>query len=72
MKYKEDEEENETPRAINVSKPARNEEEEQIPEDHDMKEPQRPEELPSEMMSRKRRHASACEIIEDAERYGVP
>ena len=46
--------------------------EERIPEDHDLTEPQRPEELPSEMISRKRRHAWAREVIEEAERLGVP
>ena len=42
-KYKEDEEEHETPRVVEGPKPVRNEEEEQIPEDRDIKEPQRPE-----------------------------
>ena len=41
-KYKEDEEEHETPRVAKGSKPIRNEEEEQIPEDHNITEPQRP------------------------------
>ena len=41
-------------------------------EDHDMTKPQRPEELTSKMISRKRRPAWAHEIIEDAEIYGVP
>ena len=45
---------------------------EQIPKDHDMIEPQRHEELPSEMISCKRRPAWAHEIIEEAKRYGVP
>ena len=38
-KDKEDEEEHETPKAVEGPKPVRNEEEEQIPEDHDMAEP---------------------------------
>ena len=71
-KNQEDEEEHEAPRVAEISKPIRNDEEEHIPEDHDMTEPQRPEELPSEMISRKRRPAWAREIIEDAERYGAP
>ena len=37
-----------------------------------MIEPQRPEDFPSEMISRKRRPTWASEIIEEAERYGVP
>ena len=37
-----------------------------------MIEPQRPKVLPSEMISRKRRPTWASEIIEEAERYGVP
>ena len=71
-KEKEVEEEHETPRAVEVSKPVRNEVEEQIPKNHDITKPQRPEELPSEMISRKRRHAWAREVIEEAERLGVP
>ena len=43
-----------------------------MPEDHDMTEPQLPEELPSEMISRKRKPAWAHEVIEEAKRHGVP
>ena len=39
MKYKEDEEEHETPRVVEGPKPIRNEEQDQIPEDHDMTKP---------------------------------
>ena len=53
-------------------KPVRNEEEDQMPEDHDMKEPQILKELPSEMISQKRKHAWAREVIEEAKRHGVP
>ena len=41
-------------------------------EDHDMTKPQRPEELPREMISRKRRPPWAREVIEEAKRHGVP
>ena len=53
-KDKEDEEEHETPRDAECPKLVRNEEKDQMPEDHDMTKPQRPEEFPSEMISRKR------------------
>ena len=36
-----------------------------------MTEPQLPEELPSEMISWKRKPAWACEVIEEAKRHGV-
>ena len=42
MKEKQVEEEHETPRAAEVSKPVRNEEEEQMLEYHDMTKPHRP------------------------------
>ena len=71
-KYKEDEEEHETPRAAEGPKPIRNKEENQMSEDHDMTEPQKPEEFPSEMISHKRRHAWEHGIIEEEEIYGVP
>ena len=69
-KDREDEEEHETPKATESPKPVRNEEESQIPEDHDMSEPQLPEELPSEMISRKK-PAWAREVIEEAKRHGA-
>ena len=65
-KDKEDEEEHETPRDVEVSKLVRNEVEEQILKDHDMKEPHKPEEIPSEMISCKRRLNWACEVIEES------
>ena len=71
-KDKEVEEEHETPKAGEVSKPVRNEVEEQIHEDHGMTEPQRLEELSSEMISHKRRHAWPQEVIKEAKRFGVP
>ena len=71
-KYKEDEEEHETPRVAEGHKPVRNEEEEQMHEDHDITVPQRPKESPSEMISRKRRPAWARQVIEEAKRHGVP
>ena len=37
-----------------------------------MTEPQLPEELPSEMISRKRKPTWAREVIEEAKRHGVP
>ena len=54
-KYKEDEKERETPTTAESPKLVRNEEESHIPKDHDMIEPQLPEELPSEMIYRKRK-----------------
>ena len=71
-KDKEDGEEHETPKAAERPKPVRNEEEVQMPEDHDMTKPQLPEELPSEMISRKRKPIWDCEVIEEAKRHGVP
>ena len=38
------------------------------PEDHDMAEPQRP----TKMSTKKSRPAWACDIIQDAEKYGAP
>ena len=71
-KYKEAEEENETPKYAESPKPIRNEEKDQMPEDHDMTEPQLPEELPSEMISRKRKPAWDREVIEEAKIHGAP
>ena len=71
-KYKEDEEEHETHKVVESPKQVRNEEETQMPEDHDMTKPQLLEELPSEIISRKRKPAWACEVIEEAKRHGVP
>ena len=56
-KYKEYEEEDETPKTIENPKEFRVEEEDPIPEDHDVTEPQLPEYLPSELISRKRKPA---------------
>ena len=57
-------EEHENPRPAEASKPVRNEED-QIPKDHDMTQPHRPEELFSEMISHKIRHAWECKVIEE-------
>ena len=43
-----------------------------MPEDNDMTEPQLPEELPSEMTSRKRKPTWAREVIEEAKIHGAP
>ena len=69
---KEDEQKHETPRVAESPKPVRNKEEDQIPKDHDMTEPQKPKEFPSEMISHKRRHVWAREVIEEAKIHGVP
>ena len=45
--------------------------EEPIAEDHDMAETQGPMEKPHNMISTKRRHAWACNIIREAKRYGA-
>ena len=71
-KDKEDEEEHETPKTIESPKEVRVEEEDPIPEDHDVTEPQLPEDLPSELISRKRKPAWAREAIEEAKRLGAP
>ena len=49
-KDKEDEEEHETPKTIEITKEARIEEEDPIPEDHDVTKPQLLEYLPSELI----------------------
>ena len=71
-KDKEDEEEHETPKTIKSPKEVRIEEEDPIPEDHDVTKPQLPEDLPSELISRKRKPAWAREAIEDTKRLGAP
>ena len=43
-----------------------------MPQDHDMEEPQLLEELPSEIISRKRKHVSDCEVIEEEKRHDSP
>ena len=43
-----------------------------MPEDHDLAEPQRPEQFPSEMISRKRKHVWDCEVIEEEKIHGTP
>ena len=43
-----------------------------MPKDHDRTKPQLPEELHSEMISRKRKPAWAREAIEEAKRLGAP
>ena len=42
-----------------------------MPEDHNMTKPLLPEELPSEMISRKRKHALAHEAIVEEKRHGA-
>ena len=43
-----------------------------IPEEHDMTKPQLPEDLPNELISRKRKPTWAREVIEEAKRHGAP
>ena len=71
-KDKEDEEDHETPKTIESPKEVRVEEEDPIPEDHDVTEPQLPEDLPSELISRKRKPAWDHDTVEEAKRLGAP
>ena len=71
-KDKEDEEEHETPKSIERPKEVRVEEEDLIPGYHDVIEPQLPEDLPNELISRKRKPAWACEVIEEEKIHGAP
>ena len=71
-KDKEDGEEHETLKAVEIPKPIRNGEEDHMSEAHDLIEPQRPEEFPSEMISRKRKPTQDCEVIKEAKRHGSP
>ena len=59
-------EEPEAPRVIDTDA------KEHVSEDHDMEKPRKPKDPPQEMISYKRRLAWACEIIQDAKKYGAP
>ena len=59
----------EEPKAPRGSKP---EVEKFVLEDHDELEPQKPEDPPKEVFSGKRRPAWACELMQEAEKYGAP
>ena len=67
-----DEEEQETPRVVEISKPPVRDEEDPIPKVQDIVEPQEPIETPHETILTRKRPAWACDIIQEAERYGAP